>query len=66
MVEQAVQTVPAENAAEKIAQSAPQQQGRDSGRLSQHSGRDGPPSQRTASSGKLRQPGSGLLVQRGT
>ncbi|XP_045561552.1 protein LSM14 homolog B isoform X2 [Salmo salar] len=50
MVEQAVQTVPAENAAEKIAQSAPQQQGRESGRLSQHSGRDGPPSQRTASS----------------
>ncbi|XP_029548503.1 protein LSM14 homolog B [Salmo trutta] len=50
MVEQAVQTVPAENAAEKRAQSAPQQQGRESGRLSQHSGRDGLPSQRTASS----------------
>ncbi|XP_020338775.1 protein LSM14 homolog B isoform X1 [Oncorhynchus kisutch] len=52
MVEQAVQTVPAENAAEKRVQSAPQQQGRESGWLSQHSGRDGPLSQRAASSGQ--------------
>ncbi|XP_038872592.1 protein LSM14 homolog B [Salvelinus namaycush] len=52
MVEQAVQTVPAENAAEKRVQLASQQQGRESGWLSQHSGRDGPPSQRTASSGQ--------------
>ncbi|CAB1314784.1 unnamed protein product, partial [Coregonus sp. 'balchen'] len=52
MVEQAVQTVPAENAAEKRGQSASQQQGRESGWPSQHSGRDGPPSQRTASSGQ--------------
>ncbi|XP_064823314.1 protein LSM14 homolog B-like [Oncorhynchus masou masou] len=63
MVEQAVQTVPAENAAEKRVQSAPQLQGRESGWLSQHSDRDGPLSQRAASSGKLKQPGSELLVQ---
>ncbi|XP_055724374.1 protein LSM14 homolog B isoform X1 [Salvelinus fontinalis] len=52
MVEQAVQTVPAENAAEKRVQLASQQQGRESSWLSQHSGRDGPLSQRTASSGQ--------------
>lgn len=55
MVEQAVQTVPVERAAQRRGQPASQQQGRESDRPPQHAGRDGPQSQRrTVSSGKTK------------
>nr|XP_046167765.1 protein LSM14 homolog B-B-like [Oncorhynchus gorbuscha] len=56
VVEQAVQTVPADNSVHRSGHSASQQQRTESGQPPECSGRDDPQSQRTTASSALSQP----------